>query len=486
MKNLNIFSKIERSIKRIPILLIGAIMAVALVNSSCEDEFQTDPVNGTAVVASSNVTSVQLNQKLSNKEAVNLSWTRGNNQGTGAAILYTLEVSLDDDFANSVTYDLGKGVYSKGFTHSALNELVVNTFGATSGSTVQLKYRVIASVPSQGLADDVSAIQTVEVKSYVPVSSTLYLVGSATANGWSADNATPMVQDSEDPTIFSYQGTFNVGDFKFLTSLGSFLPSYNKGADEFSLVYRTADTDPDVPFSIAKSAIYRMSVDLVNLTISIVEQTGPAYSQLYMVGSATPNGWDIANAVEMTQNPDNLFQFTWEGVLKAGEFKIPVNRNTDWGQPMYMPDEVDVTKTYLHQNGDGIDRKWQITKECQYKVVIDLQANTISIVPFKLYMVGSATPIGWDISNSVELVQDATDWQIFTYTGPLVSGEMKFPVNRNSDWGQDMYMRNTSDDTKMYLHIGGQSDDNKWNITTAGDYVVTLNIRDLTISFVKQ
>jgi hypothetical protein len=38
----------------------------------------------------------------------------------------------------------------------------------------------------------------------------------------------------------------------------------------------------------------------------------------------------------------------------------------------------------------------------------------------------------------------------------------------------------------MYLHIGGASDDNKWTITTAGDYVINANVETLTISYQKQ
>jgi len=102
----------------------------------------------------------------------------------------------------------------------------------------------------------------------------------------------------------------------------------------------------------------------------------------------------------------------------------------------------------------------------------------------KLYMVGSATPIGWSIDKSIEMTEDATDGCIFTYTGPMVAGEFKFPVNRNTDWGQDMYMR--VDDTHMYRHVGGASDDNKWNITADGNYVITANVETLAISFVKQ
>jgi hypothetical protein len=51
-----------------------------------------------------------------------------------------------------------------------------------------------------------------------------------------------------------------------------------------------------------------------------------------------------------------------------------------------------------------------------------------------------------------------------------------------------MYMRDPADDTKMYRHIGGEPDDRKWTIADgdAGNYILTLNVQDLTIDIQKQ
>ena len=205
-----------------------------------------------------------------------------------------------------------------------------------------------------------------------------------------------------------------------------------------------------------------------------------------MVGDATPNGWDIANATPMVQNSNNLYQFTYDGILTPGDFKFPVNRNTDWAQDMFMrdPTSADSSKIYLHHGGASDDVKWHIAKGGWYHITLDLANNTISCKPLSLYIVGSATSIGWTITSAIQLVQDSNLPYIFTFTGALVAGEFKFPVNRQGDWGQDMYMR--TDDTHMYFHKGGASDDNKWTITLAGNYVLTLNVKDLTIKIQKQ
>ena len=42
----------------------------------------------------------------------------------------------------------------------------------------------------------------------------LYLVGDATPNGWSIDNATPMAKSADSPYIFTWSGTLNTGEMK--------------------------------------------------------------------------------------------------------------------------------------------------------------------------------------------------------------------------------------------------------------------------------
>ena len=476
------------NIGSLALILLLSWSSVFIMNSCTKDE----PVNitmGEPVAISTSTDNIVLSQKNDASVAVSINWTPGSNQGTGSSISYTLDVDQDgNNFANAKSYNMGKAVYRKDFTVSELNDLLLNFWGVQPGTAVTLEARITAQIAGGTVADDVTEASKFTVTPYEPVSSTLYFIGDASPNGLDVNNAIALIPDANDPTSFTYQGTLKAGTLKFITTLGSDLPSYQKGKDENTLTYRTDATQPDDRFTIAEDGIYIINLNLVDLTITITKQPGPPYDVLYLVGDATPNGWDIANATPMVQNPDNLFQFTYDGVLTPGDFKIPVNRNTDWGQDMYMRDPSDSSKIYLHNGGDPDDNKWTITKENWYHVMVDLQKMTISIEPFKLYMVGSATSIGWDIGNAIELTQDPNNWYIFTYQGAMVAGEFKFPVNRNSDWGQDMYMMDPNDPTKMYRHIGGEADDSKWTIAAGdeGNYLLTLNVQDLTINIQKQ
>jgi len=447
--------------------------------TSCQKEEVTDIVLAGDLSLSSSTADIVLSQINDANVAVTFNWTTGTNNGTGASISYILQIDkAGNSFANPQVFDMGKAVYAKSFSVEQFNSSLLEEYGAVAGVAINLETRVIATIYDSPTTEQISQVISIKVMPYEPVSKTLYIFGDATANGWDATKAIALTPDADDPTVFVFKGALGVGTYKFITTLGQLLPSYNRATDDNHVVYRTGDSQPDDKFTIAEASVYKITVNLLDLTTTAVKLDLPPYDQIYMVGDATPNGWDISNSTELIQNPDNPYIFTYMGVMKTGDFKFPVNQNSDWGQDMYM--KLTDSTMYLHHGGDPDDNKWTIAKKGHYTITLNLLDNTISLARTKLFMVGSATPIGWSIDKAIELTEDAIDGCIFSYSGPMVAGEYKFPVNRNTDWGQDMYER--LDDTHMYRHIGGAADDNKWSITTAGNYVITANIETLTLS----
>jgi hypothetical protein len=106
---------------------------------------------------------------------------------------------------------------------------------------------------------------------------------------------------------------------------------------------------------------------------------------------------------------------------------------------------------------------------------------TISIQKFtpytRLWVVGDATPNGWNIDNPTEMQVDPADPNVFTYTGALTVGEFKIPV-ATGDWGTDYFMpavlHPPLESTYVRFVPGGQPD-NKWHIAEPGMYRITLN-----------
>ncbi len=482
MKNLNIKRIFTQNAGQL-YSRTGLIAALFILVSSCAkyEEFKIQMAGPLALSAAKS--EIVLIQKNAAKSGIDFTWTTGTNQGTGASISYLLQVDKKgNSFANPVSFDMGKGVYAKSIKVEELNDYLLNKWKITPNTVAQFDARVVATISANPEIKDNSPEFSFSATPYQPVSKTLYLIGNSSPKGWNPDNALPLNPSASDPTVFIYQGTLGIGDLKFITTLGQLLPSYQKGTDNSHIVYRTLESQPDNKFTVNEAAVYKVTVSLLDLTISIIKMDLPPYNTIYMVGSAAPNGWDIGNSTPLIQNANNPYEFTYSGVMQAGEFKFPVNRNGDWGQDMYM--KTDDSHMYLHKGGTSGDDKWTIAKKGYYTITLSLLDNTISINRLKLYMVGSATPIGWSIDRAVELTENATDGCIFNYTGPMVAGEFKFPVNRDGSWGQNMYMR--TDDTHMYLHIGGASDDNKWTISLAGDYVINANVETLSISIQKK
>jgi len=483
IKTKNTFN-VEPLFRLLVVILISSVFFTA-----CDENEEIIIDMGEAIVLSVSSTEITLEQAKDNNTAVEYSWTTRTNKGTQASISYTFQIDLSgNDFTNAITFELGKAVYAKTFTTGELNNLLLNTYGVAPDNQSELEARIIAVVANDEVEPDYSDEISIAITPYEPVSTTIYFMGNAAPNGWNASKATPMEVHPDDPTTFTFQGDLLPGQLKFITVLGTLLPSYQKGEDENSLLFRTDDTQSNVNFVIPEAGIYNISMNLIDLTISITLKAGPGYDLLYIFGSATPGGWEIENALEMTQNPVDLFQFTYEGVLSPGEFKIPLTKDTDLQQDMFMKDPDDSTRAYLHAGGDPDDSKWNIYKENWHTLILDVSDNTISIEPLKLYLIGSATPVGWDIPNAIEMEQDPLNWYLFRYEGSLTAGEFKFPVNRQTDWAQDMYMKDPDDPSKMYRHTGGEEDDEKWIFTEAdaGSYILIVNVKDLTIDIQKQ
>jgi hypothetical protein len=105
----------------------------------------------------------------------------------------------------------------------------------------------------------------------------------------------------------------------------------------------------------------------------------------------------------------------------------------------------------------------------------------------KVYMIGDATPAGWTIANAVPMTKSAENQ--FTWTGPLTAGEIKFPtaLSFSSDTFGALTASQSISDSKARILPSGNPDV-KWKLTSAeaGNYKVTVNTKDITVSFQKQ
>lgn len=427
-------------------------------------------------------------------EAFKLTWSSGSNHGTNAAISYTLQIDRQgNQFAGGLTLEMGREAYEKSYRHEELNNLLINTFGGVPDQSLSLEARVTATVTAEGVEPATSEPVSFTIIPHKPITATIYMIGDATPNGWNADEATELRKVPGKPRTFTWNGSLKSGVFKFITTLGQFAPSYNKGVEEGTLYLRESFEDPyDEPFTVTEAGNYTITVNLATLTITMVKGEGPAYSELWFVGN--PTGWSFQ---PMTVDPLDPYLFHYNADLSAGgEFKIGTAAGS-WDAPFFRPtvngtpqgEDLDVDIWA----GDP-DNKWNIDGGI-YKITLNTREMKIDIHPFTPYemiwLVGDASPNGWDIGNATPM-ETTDDVNIFTWSGNLKAGELKFTLDKQSDWNGAWFLAGEPDkapsgtEEAMIFHYPGAGPDYKWRINEAGNYTIRLDQLNETITIAKQ
>ena len=239
-------------------ILLFALAIVALTSCADNDYSVFNKGYDKLTLTSDQQTTI-LDEHTHANEAVLLSWTTGNNGGTGNRIYYQLELApKGTNFQNAyVAVDNETQIYTWSATQENLNSIILDKFDGTPGESIELEARV--SAISEGTEKQTSTIDFT-VTPYNPVTESLFLIGDATPNGWSIDNATEMTR--QDNGKFTWEGNLVEGDYKFVTNKSDFLPSYNNDG-EGNLVYRSSDEEPDEKFHIDEAHYYRINVDLL-------------------------------------------------------------------------------------------------------------------------------------------------------------------------------------------------------------------------------
>lgn len=194
---------------------------------------------------------------------------------------------------------------------------------------------------------------------------------------------------------------------KFVGEGGSFdapifeAASNNSGSDStFTITYQAMDqmlsakgfTDQSSAAKLqwtveAKSGTYTKTSDYVN-NLSIVREV-----KLYMVGGATPIGWNPPQAIQMIPDknlPGTFYSYVY---LTQDGMKF-LSENTDWSTPSQ--------KIYGKGSADGIllqsggSGNIDIPAAGYYRVSADLKNNKYYIQQGRMAAVGAATAAGWN------------------------------------------------------------------------------------------
>lgn len=353
--------------------------------------------------------------------------------------------------------------------------------------------------------------------------STLYMVGSATPNGWDINNPTPMTASADDALVFSWEGNLYAGEMKLCLTTGSWDVGFIRPmmADEpigiepiTNASFQMHAGDPDEKWKITESGTYRITFNLRNWTMSTLyvgeteqEPVKPIETEsLYIVGEAAPCGWDINAPFELTKV--SQYVFTYEGRLKTGQFKAVCSIGS-WDVPFFRPmtDNLTINKEGVAdptcQYVSSPDNKWYVADAGTYRLTFDLENYTIKaeflaedqpVTPSgidtnTLFIVGDACENGWSLDNATRFSQDQDNKFLFFWEGNLKEGEFKACIKNDAGFGvpflhpksADVVINENGVSAPDFLFYEG-GDDFKWKVTKAGKYRVMFDLQKYTIS----
>lgn len=323
----------------------------------------------------------------------------------------------------------------------------------------------------------------------------LWMVGTATSGGWDIISSPQMTQDSENPMVFKATTYLKPGEMKI---------AQNNDAGFDQKFYLRDATDPtkvvlggdDNKWEITEAATYDVIVNLADMTIDIKKHYADfVVDHLFVIGDAIWSGWGFANSTVLFPDENGICKATLYLEKNKG-FKFMAE--SDFEGLQFRAGDADVTlkndvaSSLVSSEDNREDTRFMVSESANYDIVCDVKNKTITLTKSayqdahakhaELWMIGTATPNGWQIDKGVLLKQDAENPMVYTATANLKEGEFKFIVNKYMGFDQTAYVKDAADDSKVVY--GG--DDNKWNITEAGTYDVKLNLADMTISVIKK
>lgn len=326
----------------------------------------------------------------------------------------------------------------------------------------------------------------------------VYIVGAATASGWSETNAPEMTKI--DHGVFEWTGELKGGeDFKFLNTRSWYKNILSAIPDPMVELGKSYNLDfyaawdlngKDWKFKMPETGIYKITVDLRNMKMSVTASSEKAEipEKLYVTGSALNN-----QIVEL----DNMYDAEFKKTVSCTPGNIflintaDINENTIYYGPKY--EDVDVTfgKGFNAEIciADKGSRGWSVGTKGDYTFYIrksDFTHQGRKYVPRKvLYLVGGCCELNWnywDESNK-RFRPNPDKPEELIWEGELRIGTQEepnsFKILTTESWTEETfhpYIAYQLAEGVSDARISG-GDDLKWTIEKDGYYRLTLNTK---------
>ncbi len=323
-------------------------VVAALFLTACDKKAELPFFNsGKLPVLSASASTIAPAPADSNSVALTLSWTNPEYATDSSTVKYIVEIdSTGRNFAKAVSREL-KGVRSTTFLAKELNSIVL-AYNTAFNTAYDVDVRVISSYANNN-ERYVSNVLKLKYTTYkippkvaLPTTGKLFLVGSATQGGWNNPVPTP-TQEFEQLDETTFGGIFQLNggseylvlpqngswDSKFCVANNS-LPGLNAGGD---FVFRVSGGD-NIP-GPATAGLYKIILDFQTgkFTVTPFTQQHGLPTDLFIVGDATPGGWNNpvpTPSQQFTRVNSSRFELTL--AMTTGKKYLFLPENGNWGK----------------------------------------------------------------------------------------------------------------------------------------------------------
>jgi len=487
-----------RSIINFAVLLAGA----AFLFVGCEKVAELPNYKlGHPVTLTPSATSVSPGVADSAKTVLTLNWTFPQYATDSANMKYVVEIdSAGRNFSKEITKTQTKSL-SKTFTGRDLNTILLN-FGASVGAPAKLDLRVTSSYTNNN-ERYVSNIVQVTVTPYSDPSKLTSENTSVTGtSGTSTEHSNTFSWSSAFP---GYSGTVTYA-IQYDSAGKNFAAPQTIAGYGGASVYSASLNQGDMNTTALTSGIavgttgtveYRVkattasgSVSYSNVVNVGVTTFSPVPPNLYIVGDATPGGWNNPVPVPSQQfTKVDAYKFSIRLGLTGGKSYLFLPVNGDWS---HKYGGVGANNTN-NPNGDNFKPEGgdmlAPAASGVYDIVVDFQTSKWTVtpvsVPMNLYIVGDATAGGW---NNPVPTPSQQFTKLDTYTFAIVvnltatKSYLFLPVN--GDWSHKFGGATDGSAPATLLADGGVPGSNTPAPSSDGQYLIVVNFATNTYSVV--
>ena len=359
---------------------------LAFTAASCDDDIDNFfSKNQSEITITESGEYIKLDESKPDEVALTIEWSPAHDYGYDYYTTYQYEISAGSDTTAIEEYEDGK-VFHREYTNAELQDLLVNHFGVTTSTAVDITFTVTASFDGPVLKVPDVETKTVKIKTYGPkqfAADTLFMAGTAVG-----EQRVELQNSEAAPLVYTYNGRLEAGNINF--------PVIN--FDEHNAIGPAAPDTPielgDMPAVITDEAEANSWVipeaDTSRITVTpaappgrmVGAGAGVALNQLSMPGTAVGD-----EQIETKQTLENETLYAWKGELKAGTFSLPLTFNGAQEMAIVPADAGDKDIHDGSQQSFGqvatstaeTSRNWEIPADGKYRIVVNKEEHTITI-----------------------------------------------------------------------------------------------------------